>query len=60
MLKDSWISIIETANYLSVSTSTVKRMLSLKRNPDLIIKRIGSDVRILKSSIDNLDKIRTR
>ena len=59
MLKDSWLSIVEAATYLSVSQITVKRMLAHKRNPDIVTKKIGASTRILKSSIDRLDKIRT-
>jgi len=60
LLRDSWLSIVETATYLSVSESTVKRMLTVKKNPDLITKRIGARIRILKSSIDRAEQIWTK
>lgn len=59
-MKDSWLSIVEAATYLSVSQKTVTRALKSRKNPDLQIKKVGGRTRILKSSIDNLDQIRTR
>ena len=63
MKNDYWMSCKEAATYLSLSVRSIKRGILNGKNPDLQLKRAGSDkqptFRRLKSSIDKIRHYRT-
>ena len=64
MIKQHWLTIQQTATYLGMSRKSVDRAVQLKMqnvaNQDLVIKKIGSRLRIKQSSLDDIQQITTQ
>jgi len=60
---DYWMDCKTAATYMSLSVKSIKRGIMNGKNPELVLKRTGSDrkpmVRILKSSLDKIGHFRT-
>ena len=64
MIKQHWLTIQQTATYLGMSRKSVDRAVQLKMqnvaNQELVIKKIGSRLRIKQSSLDDIQQITTQ